>query len=53
MITLKGVSAIDQLFDGLRATHSSVELIELDRQINDVEFAEVAAGKLLALLRQE
>ena len=66
MVPLKGVSAIDQpgkafddpaareaLFDGIRATHGSVELIELDHQINDVEFAEAAAEKLLALLRQE
>ena len=65
MVPLKGVSAIDQpgkafddpaarqaLFDGIRATHGSVELIELDHQINDVEFAEAAAGKLLALLNQ-
>ena len=65
LIPSRGVSAIDQtgiafddpaareaLFDGIRATLGSVELIELDHQINDVEFAEAAAGKLLALLNQ-
>jgi uncharacterized protein (UPF0261 family) len=65
MLPLKGVSAIDQkgkafddpaareaLFEGIRGTHGSVELIELDHQINDVEFAEAAAGKMLVLLRQ-
>src|SRR5258708_168473 len=47
LIPLKGVSAIDQpgkafddpvarqaLYDGIRATHGSVELIELDKHIN-------------------
>ncbi len=62
MIPLKGVSAIDQmgktfdhpvarqaLYDGIRATHGSVEMIELDSHINDVSFSEAAAQKLLAL----
>ncbi|MFO1041275.1 MAG: Tm-1-like ATP-binding domain-containing protein [Planctomycetaceae bacterium] len=64
MIPLKGVSAIDQtgkafddpaareaLYNGIRTTHESVELIELDDHINDVEFAEAAAQKLLKLIR--
>lgn len=63
MIPLKGVSAIDQtgkafddpeareaLYDGIRATHGSVGLIELDIHINDVAFAEVAATQLLKLM---
>ena len=63
VIPLRGVSAIDQtgqpfddpaareaLLDGIRATHDSVELIEIDHHINDVEFAEAAARKLLMLL---
>ncbi len=63
MIPLKGVSAIDQtgkafndpaarqaLYDGIRATHGDVELIELDGHINDPAFAEAAATRLLQLL---
>ena len=63
MVPLKGVSAIDQtgkafddpaareaLFEGIRATRGSVELIELDNHINDPSFAEAAARKLLALI---
>jgi uncharacterized protein (UPF0261 family) len=63
MIPLKGVSAIDQtgkafddpvareaLYDGIRAMHGSVELVELDNHINDATFAEVAAQKLLHLI---
>jgi len=64
MFPLKGVSAIDQtgkvfddldarqaLCEGIRATHGNVELIELDRHINDAEFAEATAEKLLHLIR--
>ncbi|WP_397571406.1 Tm-1-like ATP-binding domain-containing protein [Schlesneria sp. T3-172] len=60
----KGVSAIDQtdkpfdypearqaLLDGIRSTHGAVELMELDHHINDTEFAEAAARKLLELIR--
>jgi uncharacterized protein (UPF0261 family) len=60
---LKGVSAIDQsgkafddpaarqaLYDGIRATHGSVELLEFDHHINDAEFAGAAATKLLTLI---
>ena len=64
MIPLKGVSAIDQmgkafddpaarqaLYDGIRATHGRVELIELDSHINDAAFAETVTQKLLNLIR--
>jgi uncharacterized protein (UPF0261 family) len=60
---LRGVSAIDRegqpfddrpareaLLDALRRNHASVELIELDQHINDPEFAEAAARKLIDLL---
>jgi uncharacterized protein (UPF0261 family) len=61
----QGVSAIDRtggpfddpearsaLLSSLRASVSTnVELIELDRHINDAEFAEAAAKKLLALIK--
>ena len=63
MIPLKGVSAIDQvgkafddpaarqaLYDGIKATHGSVELIELDNHVNDTAFAECAVRKLLTLI---
>jgi len=64
LLPLHGVSAIDQtgkpfddplarqaLFDSIRQTHGSVELIELNHHINDAAFAEAAAKKLLELLR--
>ncbi len=63
LIPLRGVSAIDQtgkpfddpvarqaLYDGIRVTHRSVEVIELDNHINDPAFAEAAARKLLDLI---
>ena len=63
VIPLNGVSAIDQtgkpfddpaarhaLCEGVRATHGAVELFELDCHINDAEFAEAAARRLLNLL---
>ena len=63
LIPLKGVSAIDQtgkafddpaardaLYDGIRATHGAVELIELESHINDDVFAEAAARRLLKML---
>lgn len=59
-----GVSAIDlqdqpfddpharaELFAGVRETHGSVELIELDQHINDAPFAEAAARKLIELMQ--
>lgn len=64
MIPLKGVSAIDQtgkafddpvarqaLYDGVRATHAAVEIVEFANHIKDVAFAEAAAGKLLHMMR--
>jgi len=63
LLPLAGVSAIDKsgqpfadvearqaLFAGIRATLAGPELIELDAHINDAEFAEAAARKLLSLL---
>jgi uncharacterized protein (UPF0261 family) len=63
VLPLKGVSAIDRegqpfddaaaraaLFDAIRRHHGLVELIEVDRHVNDVEFAETAARKLIAML---
>ncbi len=63
LFPLKGVSAIDQegkpfddpearrtLLEGLRATHGGAELMEIDRHINDAEFAEAAARELLQLM---
>jgi uncharacterized protein (UPF0261 family) len=65
LLPLQGVSAIDRagqpfddpaargaLFDSIRRHRGSAELIELDRHINDPEFAEAAANKLLALIQQ-
>jgi uncharacterized protein (UPF0261 family) len=66
LLPLQGVSAIDRagqsfddpaartaLYDGIRRTHGSVELVELDNHINDEAFAKACAGKLLELLGQE
>lgn len=63
MLPLRGVSAIDAegkvfddsaarnaLFDGIRGTHGKVELVELDKHINDLAFAEALANKLLELM---
>jgi len=65
VLPLEGVSQIDRtgqpfddpearaaLFEAIRRNHGGVELIELDRHINDPAVAEVAAGKLLELIRQ-
>ena len=64
LLPLKGVSAIDRegqafddpaaraaLFDAIRANRGDIELVELDRHINDADFAEAAARRLLAMLR--
>ena len=66
MLPLKGVSAIDAagqafddpdarqaLFDAIRQSHGHTELVELEHHINDAEFAEAAARKLLHLMRRE
>jgi uncharacterized protein (UPF0261 family) len=63
LLPLAGVSAIDRsgqsfddpaarsaLFDGIRANRGQVELMELPHHINDREFAEAAALKLLELM---
>jgi uncharacterized protein (UPF0261 family) len=63
LFPLRGVSAIDRegqpfddrpardaLLEGLRSNHGSVELLERNRHINDPEFAEYAARKLIELL---
>ena len=65
LLPRQGISAIDkagqpfddpaariELFQGIRATCGSVEVIESDHHINDIPFAEAAAEKLLALLSQ-
>ena len=64
LLPLQGVSAIDRagqpfddpaaraaLYDGIRSTRGSTELIELDCHINDPAFAEAAARTLLTLLQ--
>jgi uncharacterized protein (UPF0261 family) len=66
LLPLQGLSAIDRtgqpfddpaaraaLYDGIRASRGSAELIELDCHINDPAFAEAAARKLLSLLPQQ
>lgn len=63
LLPLRGVSAIDAtgksfddpqarqaLFESIRKHHGEVELIELDFHINDAEFAEAAARKLLHMI---
>jgi len=63
VIPLKGVSAVDQngkpfddpsardaLCEGILSTHGAVEVIQLDKHINDPEFAEAAARRLLKML---
>jgi uncharacterized protein (UPF0261 family) len=65
LLPLKGVSAIDRegepfddpdarkaLFDAIRSSHGSVELVELDEHINDTAFAEAAAQKLIQLMKE-
>jgi uncharacterized protein (UPF0261 family) len=63
MLPLRGVSALDcegqtfdepqarkSLFDGIRSTAGNVEIAELNYHINDCEFAEAAARKLLQMM---
>ena len=65
MLPLSGVSAIDRegevfddpdargaLFDAIRQYPAEVELIELPFHINDPEFAEACARRLVELIRQ-
>ena len=64
LLPLAGVSAIDcagqsfddpaartALFEAIRANHGDCELVELDHHINDPEFAEAAARKLIDLIQ--
>jgi len=64
LLPRQGVSAIDRagqpfddpaarsaLFDGIRRTRGSIELVELDQHINDPAFAARVADRLLELLR--
>lgn len=63
LLPLQGISAIDRrgqvfddptgrtaLFDAIRRTHGTTELIELDNHINDATFAEAAARRLIQLI---
>jgi uncharacterized protein (UPF0261 family) len=65
LLPLRGVSAIDAegqafddptareaLFEAIRAHRGDLELVEIDRHINDEAFAEAAANKLLELIKQ-
>jgi uncharacterized protein (UPF0261 family) len=64
LLPLKGLSAIDRegqpfddpqaraaLYAAIQNQKSQVEVLEINRHINDTEFAEAAANKLLALLQ--
>jgi uncharacterized protein (UPF0261 family) len=64
LLPMKGVSAIDaagQVFDDPEARHAlygairkaavGVEILEFDNHINDPEFADAAARKLLDLMK--
>jgi uncharacterized protein (UPF0261 family) len=63
LLPLKGVSSIDQtgqpfddpaardaLFDAIRRHHGAAELLELPLHINDPQFAEAAARRLIAMM---
>jgi uncharacterized protein (UPF0261 family) len=66
LFPLRGVSAIDRegqpfddpaaraaLLTAIRDRHGAVELIELDHHLNDPEFAETAAYKLIELINEQ
>lgn len=66
MLPLHGVSAIDRvgqpfddpaartaLFDAIEQSSGAVEIERLDHHINDPEFAEAMARRLIALMRDE
>ena len=66
LLPARGVSAIDRdggpfcdpaarsaLFQSIRETAQGVEIRELDCHINDPQFAEAAAGRLLQMMRAE
>lgn len=63
LLPKRGVSAIDaagqpfddpearrSLYSAIRETAAGVEIVEMDHHINDVEFADAAATKLLSLM---
>ena len=65
LLPRQGISAIDKvgqpfhdanareaLFNGIRATSGETEVIEVDQHINDTQFAEAAAKKLLQLIER-
>ena len=65
MFPRRGISAIDregqpfydpaaraELFQGLRESHGSVPLVELDLHINDPAFADASANELLVRMRR-
>ncbi len=45
-------AAREALFDAIRETLGDVELVELPNHINDEEFAEVAARRLIDMIEQ-
>lgn len=64
LLPAQGVSAIDRagqpfddpkarraLFEAIRANAGPIEVVELDRHVNDREFAEAAARRLIASMR--
>jgi len=64
-VPLKGVSAIDKdgqpfdapeareaLFDAIRQNHGDVEFVEIPNHVNDPEFAEAAARRLIEMMGQ-
>ena len=66
MLPLKGVSAIDRsgepfddpqardaLFTAIRDHHGAVELLELPHHLNDPEFADAAAERLIELIDRQ
>ena len=66
LLPLQGVSAIDRagqpfddpaaraaLFAGIRSTLRNIECVELDCHINDPQFAEAAANKLMRMIDDE
>jgi uncharacterized protein (UPF0261 family) len=66
LLPLQGVSAIDRsgqsfddpparqaLYAGIRANHGGAELVEMDCHINDSQFAEAAAKKLIELIARK
>jgi uncharacterized protein (UPF0261 family) len=40
------------LFEAIRQNHDDVELVEMPNHINDTEFAEAAAHRLIEMIEQ-